>query len=595
MVKRVRAVRTITALSWAADPLATVVSLALGAAATAMQPLTALLTGQTIDAIVRRDWSTVVFAAVGIGALQLGGDTAGVFNFRIRARLREKTTHVLDMRLMATVGGIVDLEHLERPDYADRIEILRSERNQLSRVLEILMYASWLTIQILIAVLILARTSPWLCLLAAFGVPSVVAGNWAGRMQQSVAEDTAEPMRLAGKLHQILTTAEGAGEVRVFGLAPGLLRQHDELWSAAHDRRTSAAARGQAVLSSAWLVFAVGYVGAVFFTVSRALRGAATAGDVAITLLLAAQLRDYTTNSVSIVIGLLKGLNAVEHYLWLVDFATDKSARATAVVAEPPPRLAHGISFDRVGFTYPGTDREVLSDVSLFVPAGATVAVIGDNGAGKSTLVKLLARCYEPTRGQILIDGVPLVGIDADEWRSRISAGFQDFLRPEFVAREVVGLGDLARIDDDARIRRALRRAGADNVIDTLPAGLETQLGRAFDDGVELSGGQWQKLALGRASMRDPLVLLLDEPTASLDPVAERALFDVFADAAHKAANTANGITVLVSHRFSTVRMATQIVVVQNGTIVESGSHDELMRRAGVYRSLYSLQASAYE
>jgi ATP-binding cassette subfamily B protein len=259
-----------------------------------------------------------------------------------------------------------------------------------------------------------------------------------------------------------------------------------------------------------------------------------------------------------------------------------------------PPVLREGIAFAGVEFSYPGTEAFALRAVDLHLPAGTTVALVGENGAGKSTLIKLLCRMYEPTAGAITVDGADLRGLPLEEWRRRIAAGFQDFLRLVFPLRQAVGLGDLNRIDDEAAIRDALARADASDLADALPAGLDTPLGRTLD-GAELSGGQWQKVALARAMMRDrPLLLLLDEPTSALDAHAEHALFERYADSAREVARATGGIAVFVSHRFSTVRMADTIVVIDDGRIVEQGTHAELIESNGVYAELFHLQASAF-
>jgi ATP-binding cassette subfamily B protein len=231
--------------------------------------------------------------------------------------------------------------------------------------------------------------------------------------------------------------------------------------------------------------------------------------------------------------------------------------------------------------------------VSLTLPAGSVVAIVGENGAGKSTLVKLLARMYEPTSGSILVDDRPLARMPAAEWRARLAGAFQDFYRFEFRARHTVGLGDVARLQDEAAVEAAVGRAGAEDVILKLPSGLDTQLGPTWPGGAEVSFGQWQKLALARGFMRDmPLLLVLDEPTAALDAETEHALFTRYAAAARTSSR--GRITVLVSHRFSTVRMADLIVVLDGSRLVDVGSHDELMARGGQYADLYSIQARAY-
>jgi ATP-binding cassette subfamily B protein len=238
----------------------------------------------------------------------------------------------------------------------------------------------------------------------------------------------------------------------------------------------------------------------------------------------------------------------------------------------------------------------VLDDVSLTLPAGAVVAIVGENGAGKTTLVKLLSKMYEPSSGSILLDDTPLARVPAGEWRARLAGAFQDFFRFEFQARRTVGLGDVPRLDHEPAVVAAVDRAGAADVVSRLASGLETQLGPTWPSGVELSFGQWQKLALARGFMREqPLLLVLDEPTAALDAETEHALFERYAAAAHGSGETAGGrITILVSHRFSTVRMADLIVVLDGARLVEVGTHEELMARKGPYSELYGIQAAAY-
>jgi ATP-binding cassette subfamily B protein len=250
-----------------------------------------------------------------------------------------------------------------------------------------------------------------------------------------------------------------------------------------------------------------------------------------------------------------------------------------------------------VSFAYPGTDRLVLEGVNLHLEPGSVVAIVGENGAGKSTLVKLLCRLYPPTSGRILVDGVELARMPAEAWRSRLAGAFQDFFRFELRARQSVGVGDVARLDDGPAIVAAVDRAGAVDVVDRLAEGLETQLGPTWPGGVEVSFGQWQKLALARGFMRNqPLLLVLDEPTAALDAETEHALFERYAEAARGGSNGAaeGRITILVSHRFSTVRMADRIVVLDGSRVVEVGSHEQLMARGGSYAELYGIQAAAY-
>jgi ATP-binding cassette subfamily B protein len=227
---------------------------------------------------------------------------------------------------------------------------------------------------------------------------------------------------------------------------------------------------------------------------------------------------------------------------------------------------------------------------------GAVVAIVGENGAGKTTLVKLLEKMYEPSSGSILLDDTPLARVAASQWRERLAGAFQDFFRFEFRAGHAVGLGDVPRMDDVQAVVAAVDRAGAGDVVARLTLGLDTQLGPTWPSGVELSFGQWQKLALARGFMRDqPLLLVLDEPTAALDAETEHALFERYAAAARGTSESARArVTILVSHRFSTVRMADLIVVLDGARLVEVGTHDELMAKNGPYSELYSIQAAAY-
>ena len=292
-------------------------------------------------------------------------------------------------------------------------------------------------------------------------------------------------------------------------------------------------------------------------------------------------------------IGFLRGFwaDGARRLAWLEDYAASLVASADQPT---PSRLAKGIRLEGVSFAYPGTEKLVLDAVDLDLPAGSVIALVGENGAGKTTLVKLLAKLYEPTAGRILVDDVPLGRMRADEWRLRLAGAFQDFFRFELPARQSVGVGDVPRIDDEPAVTVAVERAGASDVVARLPVGLATQLGPTWPGGVEVSFGQWQKIALARGFMRDrPLLLVLDEPTAALDAETEHSLFERYAAAA-RGAGKRDGITILVSHRFSTVRMADLIVVLEGARVAQVGSHAELMARGGPYAELYGIQAAAY-
>ena len=317
----------------------------------------------------------------------------------------------------------------------------------------------------------------------------------------------------------------------------------------------------------------------------------APASAVLLVLAAGARLSGYIGATVG-EIGFLRGfwMDGSRRLAWLEDYAASVAARAICRFRRIASRRALGTRFLRL----PGHSRVVLEDVSVFLPAGAVVAIVGENGAGKTTLVKLLAKMYEPSSGAILVDDVPLARLPAGEWRARLAGAFQDFFRFEFRAGHTVGLGDLPRMDDEPAVAAAVDRAGAGDVVERLAMGFDTQLGPTWPDGVELSFGQWQKLALARGFMRDqPLLLILDEPTAALDAETEHALFERYAAAA-RGGDSSGRITILVSHRFSTVRMADLIVVLDGARLVEVGTHDELMAKGGQYAELYGIQAAAY-
>jgi ATP-binding cassette subfamily B protein len=396
---------------------------------------------------------------------------------------------------------------------------------------------------------------------------------------------------LARHLFELGTTAPPGKELRVGGVGPRVAADRRAAWGRWY--ATVAPTRWASAVwqSVTWAVFGLAYVGAVVFVASGL---DASAGEVLLVLAAGSRLSMYVGQTVQEA-NFLRGfwLDASRRLAWLEDYAAAARARADVPV---PERVEEGIRLEGVSFRYPATDRLVLEDVDLDLPAGSVVAVVGENGAGKSTLVKLLCRFYEPTAGRILVDGNDLSRMPAEGWRERCAGAFQDFFRFELPARHTVGVGDLPRLEDEPAVTTAVGRAGADDVVERLPAGLETQLGPTWREGVEVSFGQWQKLALARGFMRDvPLLLVLDEPTAALDAETEHALFSRYAAAARAPEGRETGrVTVLVSHRFSTVRMADLIVVLDGARVVESGSHEQLLARNGTYAELYRIQAAAY-
>jgi ATP-binding cassette subfamily B protein len=437
--------------------------------------------------------------------------------------------------------------------------------------------------------ILLAAIHPALALLPLGALPLLAVAVWRPRVEKRTEEAVASHGRLGRHLFTVATTPPPGKEVRVTGNQGDLVRRRTAAWGRWFRPIRATNLASAAWLTLAWAVFSLAFVAAVVWVVAGLERGP---GAVVLVLTAGGRLSAYVGSAVG-ELSFLRGiwLDSARRLAWLEDFAAAQNVR---VDESAPDRLTEGIRFEDVSFAYPGTRREVLQHVDLTLPAGSVVAVVGENGAGKSTLVKLLARMYSPTSGRITADGVDIGHVDIEEWRTRLSGAFQDFARLEFVAVTTVGLGDEPRQDDRVAVGDAVERAGATPVVDDLRLGLDTQLGPSWDDGVDVSFGQWQKLALARGYMRpEPLLLMLDEPTAALDAETEHALFERFAAGARDEA-AGGRVTVLVSHRFSTVRMADLIVVLDGARVVEVGSHGELMARRGTYAELYSLQASSY-
>jgi ATP-binding cassette subfamily B protein len=543
----------------------------------------------------------VYTAAVALGVSAAATWFLRTVSTRVQRRFRDKVTIALESHVARLQATVATIAHQERPDYLNRLSVLRNQVFVLDHMYMSLFSTCGWILRLGVTVALLMSIHPALVLLAAFALPTVLTSTWRPAVERAAQERGAPFSRLARHLFTTATTAMPGKEVRVLGIGQRLMTERRQAWERWHGP-VAAARWGSALWHAlAWAIFGGAYVGAVVF-VSAGLH--ASAGDVLLVLAAGARLSAYIGATVG-EIGFLRGIwmDGSQRLAWLEDYAAALVAPADLPVLA---RLNRGIRFEHVSFAYPGTERLVLDDVNLELPAGAVVAIVGENGAGKTTLVKLLAKLYEPNAGRILVDDVELARMPADEWRTRLAGAFQDFFRFELRARHSVGVGDVPRLDDEPAVVTAVGRAGAEDVIGRLKAGLETQLGPTWPQGVEVSFGQWQKLALARGFMRDhPLLLVLDEPTAALDAETEHALFERYAAAASRSRTSSSApggdtvnndgrITILVSHRFSTVRMADVIVVLDGARVAEVGTHDELMARGGPYAELYGIQAAAY-
>jgi ATP-binding cassette, subfamily B, bacterial len=541
------------------------------------------------DGVLQGDWRLVRIAAVAMGVSVTATWLLATVSTRVQRRFRDKVSIALESHVARLLASIATIAHQERPEYLDRLAVLRNQVFMLDHMYMSLFSTCGWILRVGVTVALLMSIHPVLALLAVFALPTVLTSTWRPGVERSAYERGAQANRLARHLFDIATTATPGKEVRVTGIGERLIAERRLAWEFSHRPIARARWRSAAWHTLAWSIFGAAYAGAIVF-VSSGLN--APAGDVLLALAAGARLSAYIGGTVG-EIGFLRGvwMDSSRRLAWLEDYAASLVSDADQPV---PARLSEGIRFEHVSFAYPGTERLVLDDVNLDVPAGTVVAIVGENGAGKTTLVKLLAKLYEPTAGRILIDRTELARISADAWRGRLAGAFQDFFRFEFIARHTVGVGDVPRLDDEPAVVRAVGRAGADDVVMRLRAGLDTQLGPTWPNGVEVSFGQWQKLALARGFMRDqPLVLVLDEPTAALDAETEHALFERYAGAVRGEGQDGR-ITILVSHRFSTVRMADLIVVLDGARVVEVGTHDALMAKRGQYADLYGIQAAAY-
>lgn len=525
-------------------------------------------------------------AAIGLALSAVATWFLRTFSTRVQRRFRDKVTIALEAHVARLQASVATIAHHERPDYLDRLALLRDQVFFLDHMYMSLFSTCGWILRLGVTVVLLASIHLGLVLLAVFAIPTVLTSTWRPAVERAARERGAQSNRLAQHLFTLATTAPPAKEVRVTGIQNSLVTQRRETWERGH--AAIAVARSGSALwhTLAWALFSIAYVGAVVF-VSSGL--GAPPAQVLLVLAAGSRLSAYIGATVGEIGFLRLWMDGSRRLAWLEDYAGSFTAMADFAV---PDALRKGIQLDHVSFAYPGTSRLVLDDISLSLPAGLIIAIVGENGAGKTTLVKLLAKMYEPTSGAIFVDGQPLARLPADAWRARLAGAFQDFFRFEFLARQTVGLGDVPRMHDEPAVVSAVARAGADDLIAGLTSGLDTQLGPTWPGGVEVSFGQWQKLALARGFMRErPLLLILDEPTAALDAETEHALFERYAVAAR--GNTTQ-ITILVSHRFSTVRMANLIAVLDGARLVEVGTHDELMARRGQYSELYRIQAAAY-
>jgi ATP-binding cassette subfamily B protein len=592
---RIRALRNIPPLLrmvWETSPTLTIATVILRAG-TGLTPITQLWVGKLIiDGVVQavsghppagnRLW---VLLACEIGLAVLS-DLFGRGNTPCDSLLGDKFTNHTSLRLMEHALRL-DLAHFEDPVFYDKLERARRQTASRTWMLAVLggMAQQFLTLITLIAAVV--SFSPWfLLLLVAAIIPSFLGETRYALLAYSLLHRWTPERRQLDYLRVLGASDESAKEVKIFGLGHFLTERSSRLFEQFYAANRALAIRRSATGAALSLLPTAGYYAAYTLILVRTIAGKLTVGDMVFLAAAFGRTR-------AIIEGLFSNLNMVaEQALYvkdLFDFLAVEPAVVSPSNALPAPRpIRTGFEFRNVSFSYSASEKRVLSGVSFRLEAGERLALVGENGAGKTTIVKLLARLYDPTEGQILLDGVDLREYGVEELRREIGVIFQDYMQYDMLVRENIGLGRVEEMADEARIATAARKSLAASVIEELPGGYGQMLGRRFKEGVELSTGQWQKIALARAYMRDAQLLILDEPTASLDARAEYEVFQRFTDL------TLGKTAVLISHRFSTVRMADRILVVENGRIHEQGTHHQLVAMHGRYAELFELQAAGY-
>jgi len=515
----------------------------------------------------------------------LGGVLGRVVDY-YDALLADRYTRHVSIEVMQHASQL-DLQAYENPVFYDRLERARvqaTDRLGMIQSIGRLFQQVVTTVSLSAAIL---WYSPWLllilvvCLLPAFlGESHFAFLSYAKNFRQTPAR------RQLDYLRQLGGSKEAAKELKLFNLSDFFTRRFVAIWNGILDENLALNRKRLIAVSLLSILSTGGYYGAYVWVIFKTVTGALTLG----TLTFLTQAIMSASSNISQIFSTLSSI--ADQALFLTDllaFFEMKPTVASKPNALPAPRpIRQGFEFQNVSFQYPGTERMILNSLNLRVEPGERIALIGQNGQGKTTIVKLITRLYDPTGGRILLDGVDLRDYQIDDLCSQTGVIFQDFMRYEMTARENIAVGRIEFIGDDRRIHEAAEKSLADGVIEKLGEKYEQMLGRRFEGGVDLSGGEWQKLALARAYLRDAQVLILDEPTAALDARAEFEVFQRFNEL------TTGKMALFISHRFSTVRMAERIIVLENGNISEEGSHDQLMAHGGTYADMFELQAASY-
>jgi len=582
----------VLSMVWEAAPKVIVASVTLRIV-TALLPLAVLKVTQVIiddvynltarhTALPHYFWWLV---ALEFGLASLAAILVRLINF-CDVVLADKYSRHISTKIMEHASRL-DLTSFEDPSFYDRMERARVQGTD--RI--VLIQATGLLIQQLVTTVSLAAGilffSPWIlialvaCVVPAFlGETHFAFMGYSLNFRQTPAKREMEYLRVLGG------SKESAKELKLFGLAPFLVSRYAKLSNELHEQTVGLAKRRLMVGGLLSLLGTLGYYGSYAFVIYETVLGALTIGSL---YFLTGAIAGASTNIQAVFATFSTIADQALFVTDLLDFFAMKPTVSSKPNALSVPRpILQGFEFRDVSFTYPGHTRLVLSDVSFHLRRGERLALVGENGQGKTTIVKLLTRLYDPTAGQILLDGVDLREYDLEDLWRETGVIFQDFMRYDMTAAENIAIGKIEERENTFRVRSAAQKSLAEQVIRKLPKSYDQILGRRFEGGVDLSGGEWQKMALARAYLRDAQLLILDEPTAALDAKAEHEVFQRFAEL------TQGKMALLISHRFSTVKMADRILVLEQGQIAEQGDHQELLLRGGRYAEMFELQAASY-
>jgi ATP-binding cassette subfamily B protein len=591
------------AMVWRTSPVLTLATLLLRLAR-ALLPIATLFIGKLIiDEVVRLValpgkpvsladwWSAGLLARLGLllaaeFGLAVLSDILGRVVSLVDSLLSERVSNDASVRLMEHAATL-DLEDFEDANFQDQLDRARRQTSGRMTLMGQLFGQAQDIVTVISFAAGLVFYAPWLIVLLLVAlVPAFLGEAHFNALSYALAYVRTPQRRELDYVRQTAASAETAKEVKIFGLNGFLIDRYRTLATDSY-----AASRALAVRRAGWggvftALGTIGYYVAYAYIAWRTLTGAFSIGDLTF---LAGSFRRLRT----LLEGLLSGFSATAgQALYLDDlfsfFEVKPEIHSPADPLPFPQPVRTGFLFEDVGFRYPGAERWAVRHLSFELAAGEVLALVGENGAGKTTLVKLVARLYDPDEGRILLDGRDLRDYDLDALRGNLGVIFQDFVRYNLDAADNIAVGRIAERDDRGRIERAAQASLADAVIRRLPSGYDQMIGKRFRNGVDLSGGEWQKIAIARAYMRDAQVLILDEPTAALDARAEYEVFQRFKDL------SAGKSAILISHRFSSVRMADRILVLADGKVEASGTHDELVAAGGRYAELFELQAAGY-